>query len=301
MQSRRIFFYFTTVLPILSKKDAKLSRSEKKTVILNSRLTDIEMICEYITRYLLLNKRIVVPGLGAFVVNPSNGRLLFVELLKQDDGVLRNLLSVDGLSPVDAAGAIDRFVFEIRHRVESGGTATLKGIGRLSRAEDGLYRFEYDPDAGHTDIAVPASVPEPQPAAAEPEPMLPDPTPEPVAEPEPESVYVPDPQHEEPEPAEVQAEEKPTAEEPAASPVEIRPRTVMTPETYVKGLRYGKPNRPSKDDIRYVGSSPRRGVDKFVIIAVVAAALALTAIIYGYVSSRNAESCDFEEQIEMTE
>ncbi len=255
------------------------------------------MICEYITRYLLLHKRIVVPALGAFVVNPSNGELLFVELLKQDDGVLRNLLTVDGFSPVEAAGAIDRFVFEIRHRVESGGTATLKGIGRLSRAEDGLYRFEYDPDAGHTDIAVPASVPEPQPA--EPEPTLPDPVPEPSAMPEqkpepepvkePEPVYIPEPQ----------PVKEPAVEEPAAPAVEIRPRTIMTPETYVKGLRYGKPNRPSKDDIRYVGSSPRRRVDKFVIIAVVAAVLALAAIIYGYVNSREVD--DFEDQIEMTE
>ncbi len=259
------------------------------------------MICEYITRYLLLHKRIVVPALGAFVVNPSNGELLFVELLKQDDGVLRNLLTVDGLSPVDAAGAIDRFVFEIRHRVESGGTATLKGIGRLSRAEDGLYRFEYDPYAGHTDIAVPASVPEQQSAepepAPKPEPVLPDPVPEPEPEPEPEPKPV-----KEPEPAyipEPQPVKEPVIEELAAPTNEVRPRTIMTPETYVKGLRYGKPNRPSKDDIRYVGSSPRRRIDKFVIIAVVAAVLALTAIIYGYVNSREVD--DFEEQIEMTE
>jgi hypothetical protein len=68
---------------------------------------------------------------------------------------------------VDAMNMIDRFVFEIRHKVESGGVATLNGIGRMSMAEDGLYRFEYDPDAGR-EIAVPAAMvetPAPEPIA----------------------------------------------------------------------------------------------------------------------------------------
>ena len=56
--------------------------------------------------------------------------------------------------------------------------------------------------------------------------------------------------------------------------------------TTAAGLRYGKPQRPSKDDIRYVGHSSGRGVDKFVIIAVVAALLAVGAIVYGWLSSR---------------
>lgn len=237
------------------------------------------MICEYITRYLLLNKRLVVPNLGAFVVNPSNGDLIFVELLKQDDGVLMRQLMADGLSAVDAMNMIDRFVFEIRHKVESGGTAMLNGIGRLSLAEDGLYRFEYDPNTG-VEIAVPA-VAEPTPAVA----------PEPIVEPEPEVVAAPEPTIEEqPEPA----TEPATAPEPAveSEPQPVAPtlpkyeRPLMEPESYVKGLRYGKPQRPSKDDIRYVGHSTGRGVDKFVIIAIVAALLAVGAIVYGWLSSR---------------
>lgn len=238
------------------------------------------MICEYITRYLLLNKRLVVPNLGAFVVNPSNGDLIFVELLKQDDGVLMRQLMADGLSAVDAMNMIDRFVFEIRHKVESGGTAMLNGIGRLSLAEDGLYRFEYDPNTG-VEIAVPA-VAEPAPEVA----------PEPIAEPEPEVVAEPEPTAEVVQPA--TDPEPATAPEPAveSEPQPVAPtlskyeRPLMEPESYVKGLRYGKPQRPSKDDIRYVGHSTGRGVDKFVIIAIVAALLAVGAIVYGWLSSR---------------
>ncbi len=237
------------------------------------------MICEYITRYLLLNKRLVVPNLGAFVVNPSNGELIFVELLKQDDGVLMRQLMADGLSAVDAMNMIDRFVFEIRHKVESGGTATLNGIGRMSLAEDGLYRFEYDPDAGR-EIAVPAS-PIEEPAPIE----------EPVVEPQPEVIAEPEQPIVEQEPvAEEPQEEVVPQPEPEPTPAQPKyERPLMEPESYVKGLRYGKPQRPSKDDIRYVGHSAGRGVDKFVIIAIVAALLAIGAIVYGWLSSREQE------------
>ena len=262
------------------------------------------MICEYITQYLLLNKRLVVPGLGAFVVNPANGELIFVELLKQDDGVLMRQLMADGLSAIEAANVIDRFVFEVRHRVDSGGTAMLNGIGRLSKAEDGLYRFEYDPEVGR-EIAVPAETPAP----------IETPAPEMVAESalesdttvETEAVADVAPAEpvkqvdEEPAvPAENSEESKPAANvvaEPAPLPKYERP--IMEPESYVKGLRYGKPQRPSKDDIRYVGHSTGRGVDKFVIVAVVAALLAIGAIVYGWLSSREQEDIyGYDEPIE---
>lgn len=246
------------------------------------------MICEYITRYLLLNKRLVVPNLGAFVVNPSNGDLIFVELLKQDDGVLMRQLMADGLSAVDAMNMIDRFVFEIRHKVESGGTVTLNGIGRMSLAEDGLYRFEYDPEAGR-EIAVLVSEPEPEVAA-----------PETSVQPEPEAV---------PEPiAEIPAEEPVVEQKEPEMPIDM-PKfepSSMEPNAYVKGLRYGKPQRPSKDDIRYVGHSTSRGVDKFVIVAIVAALLAVGAIVYGWLSSREQEDIygyedELIEQVDMAD
>lgn len=245
------------------------------------------MICEYITRYLLLNKRLVVPNLGAFVVNPSNGNLIFVELLKQDDGVLMRQLMADGLSAVDAMNMIDRFVFEIRYKVESGGTAMLNGIGRLSMAEDGLYRFEYDPEVGRQ-IAVPATAIEEPTLPEESTPESPgEPIAETPAEPAPEPIAEPEPIVEE-QPAEPEPEPEPEPQ-PVASQRLSYERSSMEPESYVKGLRYGKPQRPSKDDIRYVGHSSGRGVDKFVIVAIVAALLAVGAIVYGWLNTRNQE------------
>ena len=50
------------------------------------------MIVELISKYLENNKRLVVPNLGAFIVKEAGRVVLFSNLIKGDDGVLRSLL-----------------------------------------------------------------------------------------------------------------------------------------------------------------------------------------------------------------
>ena len=76
------------------------------------------MLITVISQYLTEHKRLVVPQLGAFVVKEAGRSVLFSELLRRDDGLLRGLLRERGLSELEAAGDIDRFVFEIRHEVQ---------------------------------------------------------------------------------------------------------------------------------------------------------------------------------------
>ena len=60
-----------------------------------------------------------MPQLGTFVVKVPEGGVVFSELLKRDDGILRGLLvQQGGMNDLEAAGAIDRFVFEVRHALE---------------------------------------------------------------------------------------------------------------------------------------------------------------------------------------
>ena len=73
-----------------------------------------------VTQYLESHKRLVIPQFGAFIVKEPGHEVLFSELLKRDDGVLRGLLRARGLGDLEAAGEIDRFVFEVRHAVERG-------------------------------------------------------------------------------------------------------------------------------------------------------------------------------------
>ena len=78
------------------------------------------MLSLVISQYLESHKRLVVPQLGAFIVKEPGHAVLFSELLKRDDGVLRRLLSERGMNELEAAGEIDRFVFEVRHAAEHG-------------------------------------------------------------------------------------------------------------------------------------------------------------------------------------
>ena len=54
------------------------------------------MLVQTISQYLGSHKRLVVPQLGAFIVKAPGGEILFSELFKRDDGVLRGLLTAAG-------------------------------------------------------------------------------------------------------------------------------------------------------------------------------------------------------------
>ena len=49
----------------------------------------------------------------------------------------------------------------------------------------------------------------------------------------------------------------------------------------MRGLQYGKPLKTT-EGYTYVGSKPRRRIDKFMVIAIVVAVLAVGVIVYGY-------------------
>ncbi|MBR2170140.1 MAG: hypothetical protein IJ952_07250, partial [Alistipes sp.] len=103
------------------------------------------MVVEIISKYLEANKRLIIPNLGAFIVKVPAQTILFSNLLKNDDGVLRSLLVQNGMSEIEAAGVVDRFVFEINYRLQSNGECRLGGFGRLVAGANGAVAFEYAP------------------------------------------------------------------------------------------------------------------------------------------------------------
>ena len=88
------------------------------------------MLVQTISQYLGSHKRLVVPQLGTFIVKEPGVSIVFSELLKRDDGVLRGLLREAGVGELEAAGEIDRFVFEVRHAAQHGQEFRLDGFGR---------------------------------------------------------------------------------------------------------------------------------------------------------------------------
>lgn len=100
------------------------------------------MISKIIHDYLRDNKRITVPGFGSFI-RKENGELAFVEILRGDDGVLSNLVRKQGqYSEVEAAAIIDRFIFEIKHAIQTKGSIRIKDLGTMSSEPGGKLSFK---------------------------------------------------------------------------------------------------------------------------------------------------------------
>ncbi len=103
------------------------------------------MLIPIISQYLRSQKRLVVPQMGAFIVKDPDKSVVFSEFLKRDDGVLRGLLRESGIGDLEAAGEIDRFVFEVRHALQQGNEFPLEGLGVLKPGPNGTIAFVHDP------------------------------------------------------------------------------------------------------------------------------------------------------------
>lgn len=203
---------------------------------------DSTVLIPIIKQYLAAHKRLVVPQLGAFIVKEPERRIVFSELLKRDDGVLRGLLRDGGTGDLEAAGEIDRFVFEVRHAVERGQEYPLEGLGVMKPGPNGTIAFVYAPAP-----AAPLSGGE-----------------RPVRPPQLEPGKL--------------AEAVRTA---FAEP-HVSPSAKMNPDPSVRGLRYGKPHKNTDACRYVDRVPRRRGADWFIWIAIIAAVIAAGAIAFGY-------------------
>lgn len=111
------------------------------------------MVVDIINEYLKSNRRLVIPSFGAFVTK-EDGQIIFSELLKKDDGVLRGLLVANGMREIEAAGKIDRFIFEIRHALMQSGVCPVADLGTFYRSEEGVITFDPTKPAA---VAIPAA------------------------------------------------------------------------------------------------------------------------------------------------
>lgn len=263
-----------------------------------------------LSHYLQSHRRLVIPQLGAFLVKEPGGAILFSELLKRDDGVLRGLLRESGLNDLEAAGEIDRFVFEVRHAIQSGTGYPIPGLGRLQPGPNGTIAFVYNPAQGPeraaegsdmadgASAAGPESKPELRSAAAA----------EVASEPRPVAATAMPPR----EPGASASKVAATPADPARGTEETsgKPPRQHTPRIQADQLSRSverafaeasaspssergdraSSDRGSRDGRRpktaatspYPGRAPRRRADRFLWIAIAAALIALAAIGFGY-------------------
>lgn len=103
------------------------------------------MLNRIIANRLKESRRLVIPKLGAFIVKEPDGKILFSELLRGDDGVLRGLIKASGVGDIEAAGVIDRYVFEVRNTLDRGRSYEIGDLGALRRSENGAIVFVQSP------------------------------------------------------------------------------------------------------------------------------------------------------------
>lgn len=124
------------------------------------------IVLEVIAAHLVSNRRLVIPGFGAFMVKET-GEKLFSDLLRTDDGVLYSLLREKGLSEMEAAVTVDRFAFEVRHELDEFGYCRLGEVGTL-RVEPETKALRLYPPVAGVGVTEPISTPYvPEPIVAE--------------------------------------------------------------------------------------------------------------------------------------
>lgn len=258
------------------------------------------MIEKFIIDYLAAHKRLVVPQLGAFIVKQPDGKILFSELLKRDDGVLRGLLCAQGMTEVQAMAVINRLVFDVRDAVGRGDRFEVPALGAFYPAPNHTIRFvDAQSLRAAAERAAADADTEPgngagtgagdEPAAANACAAV-DGT---VAEGGTDSGRDADPQSASNRVAAPSADEGPedeiqtadnrndtdVAEETLPGGRENRTPKPRRPDPAVRGLRYGDPMRRRS----------KGAVDKFLIIAIAVALIAVGIIAYVYVSGREIE------------
>lgn len=267
-----------------------------------------------ITEYLHSHRRLVVPQLGAFIRKNEGDEVVFSEMLKRDDGVLRSLLVAEGLGEIEASGLIDRFIFELRHTISDGSVYRAEGLGLFAQGANGTIRFRYLPQAQEPLSLAPAEEPESASmgvsVATVAEPTLQE---MPVVEAAQSSERNETLSEEESAAVETSelsesADEKRnrikglmrfSEEHPREHRSSSQPRR---PDPSVRGLRYGKPQK-STEAYTYVNSAPSRRPDTFIVLAVLAVVIALGAILYGYWNDRRKEQLtgEYHEQAVQTD
>lgn len=265
------------------------------------------MLDSFLIKYLESNKRLLVPQLGVFLVKEPGRSIVFSELMKRDDGVLRGLLCGEGRSEIEAAGMIDRFVFEVRRAVENGTDYRIPGFGTFKPGPNGGIRFvcqsDEPPVATLPSESASQPIPNPMPKPVQ----TPDTTQTPTSEPEPRSAG---------KPVESQKKEPLRAQKPddwtvyksyidTARMAETM-RTAFSENAENTAARRPKrvaarPYAEDEEEIpRDVRRPKRRGFDRFILfVGILAVLVAIAAIGFGFwreIRERQAE--DAMEQME---
>lgn len=213
----------------------------------------MELLVHTVKEYLEHNKRIVVPRLGTFIVKPDGQTIVFSELLRDDDGVLRSLLTTKGLSDLEIDGMIDRMIFNIRHAVSGGKDYVVEGFGTFASGANGTIRFTSVKQKvivqGYIKPAIPLS--------------------------------------ENADRREAKAPITITYDKPSEHEVKMSRSHIANPDPYLRGLKYDKHKKSEREGTVYVMSGGKQSRRHNMLIALIAAIAVIGAVSYIFVRFHN--------------
>lgn len=102
------------------------------------------MISKYLIELIENNNRIIIPDLGAFMVQdtPTGKQISFNDFLKFNDGLLINqIIKTDKISKDEASSKVKSFISEVEKSFAKNEHYELKGIGALSKDSHGNIKF----------------------------------------------------------------------------------------------------------------------------------------------------------------
>ncbi len=110
----------------------------------------------FLYNYLVLHKKLYLPGIGFFTVENTPARLDFVskviyppqpavtfneEGTEEDNAVVQHLSGIMQTSEQEAAATYHQFTQMVKSQLNSNGSVSLPGLGLLTKNDDG-YKFD---------------------------------------------------------------------------------------------------------------------------------------------------------------
>ena len=258
----------------------------------------IVKISAIIEAYLQRENRLIIPSVGTLLKRKESGEIVFVEMLKKNDGKLVGLVAEQfGVAIEEAEAIVEGYSEEIGRQIATSRKFIIDGVGVLLVGANGALDFAFNPFTR----TIPAPESEPKSVVAEPKAPVAEAPKAPVAEQvkAPVAEQVKAPAAEQPKSNVIELDVEPEVEEvkevqrvaePAAAPVRKQSALYEDDEE-------DAPAAPRKMNIRK--PKPRKKLDLITIIALIAVVLALLSLVWGLIPSDNALDVDSMGQYEM--
>ncbi|MDR1887041.1 MAG: SPOR domain-containing protein [Prevotellaceae bacterium] len=96
---------------------------------------------EVLCKIILDNRRVIIPDIGAFINNASEGNIVFSPLLKSNDGFLEDEIQKDIADPADF---VKKYAENIIAEIKKRQRYNIAGLGYFFTDENGCIRFAFD-------------------------------------------------------------------------------------------------------------------------------------------------------------